>query len=294
MTDFFDFPQQSLSSYTDEQKLNILKAFSLEVRAWYADHGRQFPWRETSDPYRILLSEMMLQQTQTQRVLPKYHLFLDLWPDFISLSTASLTDILLAWKGLGYNRRAKALKQIAQRSKEWGYTLPFDTQKLLELPMVGPATAAAVMAFSFGEPALYLETNVRRVILHYFFPDEEGVHDRRISQVLALLSDLQEEHRHWYYALMDIGVLIKASGVNPNQRSHHYTRQSPFENSLRQVRSTVLDIIATSGTQPLDSLAAALAFPRERILRALESLIADGLLVSEETADGLLYRVQED
>lgn len=294
MTETFDFPQHAFSTYSDAQKLEVLKVFSSEVRSWYADHGRTFPWRETTDPYRILLSEMMLQQTQTQRVLPKYQLFLDLWPDFYSLSTASLTDILLAWKGLGYNRRAKALKQIAQRSKEWGYTLPCDNRKLLDLPMVGPATAAAVMAFSYDEPAIYLETNVRRVILHYFFPDEEGVHDRMISQVLALLSDLQEEHRHWYYALMDIGVLLKATGVNPNRRSHHYTRQSPFENSLRQVRSTVLDIIATSGTQPLDGLASALAFPRERILSALESLIADGLLVSEETEEGFLYRIQED
>jgi len=294
MTETFDFPQHPLDSYTESQKLDILKAFSFEVRSWYSVHGRTFPWRETSDPYRILLSEMMLQQTQTQRVLPKYHQFLDLWPDFFSLSTASLTDILLAWKGLGYNRRAKALRLIAQRSKEWGYTLPCDLQSLLELPMVGPATAAAVMAFSYGEPALYLETNVRRVLLHYFFPEEEGVHDRRISQVLALLSELQEEHRHWYYALMDIGVLLKSSGVNPNRRSHHYTRQSPFENSSRQVRSTVLDIITTSGKQHLDSLAATLAFPRERIRSALESLIADGLLVSEETDEGLLYRVQED
>ncbi len=294
MADIFDFPQFVLSTCSEADQREILRDFCDEVHSWYARNGRVFPWRETMDPYHILLSEMMLQQTQTQRVLPKYQLFLDLWPDFFALSTASLTDILLAWKGLGYNRRAKALKQIAQKTQEWGYTLPPDYETLLQLPMVGPATASAVMAFSYGEPAIYLETNIRRVILHYFFQDEPSVHDRSITGVLSSLSKIQDDHKHWYYALMDIGVQLKASGINPNRRSLHYTRQSPFEDSSRQVRSTVLDIITTGGGQSLQGLDDALSFSRERINTALESLIADGILVSETSGKETLYRIRED
>ena len=294
MTDTFEFPQYVISTHSQADQYEILRNFTGEVHSWYALNGRVFPWRETTDPYHILLSEMMLQQTQTQRVLPKYRLFLDLWPDFLTLSRASLTDILLAWKGLGYNRRAKALKQIAQRTHEWGYTLPPDYETLLQLPMVGPATASALMAFSYGEPAIYLETNIRRVILHYFFQDEPSVHDRSIVGVLSSLSQLQDDHRHWYYALMDIGVQLKASGINPNRRSLHYSRQTPFEDSSRQVRSTVLDIITTGGGQVIDDLDAALSFSRDRIVSALESLIADGILVSETSGGETLYRIRED
>ncbi len=294
VSESFIFPPCTLSAYDPSEQKRLLNEFSETVAFWYVRNGRSFPWRETDDPYRILLSELMLQQTQTQRVEPKYAEFISLWPDLQSIGAASLTDILLRWKGLGYNRRAKALKDIAVKSAEWGYTLPCDYEALLTFPMIGPATASAILAFSYNVRSVYLETNIRRVILHYFFSQEESVPDREVRRVLELLADLQSDYRSWYYALMDIGVVLRNLGVNPNRRSRHYAKQSPFENSFRQVRSTLLDIITTTGRVSLESLDRTLSFDRERIEAALESLEKDDLVVREGESGSEFFKVKEE
>jgi A/G-specific adenine glycosylase len=268
----------ALSDLSSSSTQEALKQFSDYIWRFYREHGRSFPWRDTVDPYRILLSELMLQQTQTERVLPKYQFFLDTWPDFSSLAKATLLEVLSAWKGLGYNRRAVALRTIAQESENYGWTLPSDYDKLLELPMIGPATGAAIMAFSFQKQALYLETNIRRVLIHQFHAGEEKVKDRQLLQELDLLLDLQHDYKHWYYGLMDYGVYLKKQIVNPNRRSAHYTRQAKFENSNRQIRGMLLSVFTEQGPQDIKSLCQQLPFAPERIQACLDSLKDEGFI----------------
>ncbi len=272
------FPCIDYDLLENNEKFSFILSFCDFVWDWYALHKRDFVWRETRDPYHILLSELMLQQTQTERVVPKYNLFLEQWPTLYDLSQASLTDVLYAWKGLGYNRRAKALHTIGITSKQYNYSLPHDESLLRSFPMIGPSTAAAILSFAYGEKSVYLETNIRRVIIHHFFSGQESVHDRQIKEILQLLIANQENARDWYYALMDYGVFLKKSGINPNRRSLHYAKQSPFENSNRQIRSTLLFIITQEGQQKESTLLEKVPFEDDRILAALETLQKDGLL----------------
>jgi A/G-specific adenine glycosylase len=263
----------------------ILASFSDIIYSYYREYGRTFPWRETRDPYRILLSEMMLQQTQTERVLPKYELFLSHYPSLTDLNSATLTDILSLWKGLGYNRRALALKQIAQRAVDnWDGTLPESQRELLELPMVGPATSAALLAFAYSKPSLYLETNIRRVFIYFFFHDQERVSDREIYPLLERTLDTRDP-RSWYYALMDYGVFLKQVVTNPNRRSAHYAKQGKFEHSNRQLRGQLLSLLTEMGSLSIDQLCRRVAFPEDQVLSCLGSLEREGFLQESSTGE---------
>lgn len=270
----------------------VITEFKDIIYSHYREHGRSFPWRETKDPYRILLSEMMLQQTQTERVLPKYQVFLETFPTLHELADASLTDVLYLWKGLGYNRRALALKQIAVTAcSEYDGRLPETQQELLDLPMVGPATSAALMAFAYGKPALYLETNIRRVYLYFFFHDLQKVRDKEIYRLLECSLD-SEDPRSWYYALMDYGVFLRKTIVNPNKRSAHYTRQGEFRNSNRQLRGLLLTLLTQTGPLRLDDLIDRIDFPEERIRRCLSDLRTEGFLQEQSVSESeVLYRI---
>lgn len=268
----------------DAGRLDLRHEFSALIWRFYNEFGRRFPWRETRATWPVLLSEVMLQQTQTARVLPKYEAFLDKWPSWESMASSSLDEVLALWKGLGYPRRALALRKVAVASERWGWELPCDYAELLTLPGVGPSTAAAVCAFSYGQPAIYLETNIRRVLLHCFFPGQEQVHDRVLRTLLDdLLADV-DDVRAWYYALMDYGVLLKFLIPNANRRSAHYARQSRFENSNRQLRGLLLlhfsERGALSRNQLLDNLS---GFEPERVDACLRSLCSEGFI--EESAE---------
>lgn len=215
---------------------------------------RDLPWRHIDDPYAVLVSEVMLQQTQVARVERFWTRFLAAFPTIDALAAASMSDVLELWQGLGYNRRALALKRTADVcAAEHRGQLPRAYDELIALPGIGPATAAGVRAFAFEEPGVYLETNVRAVFLHDVFPDEEKVSDRVLAPLVALVCppaparggarevpDPLASPRDWYYALLDYGAHLKASGVNPTRRSAHYTRQSAFEGSRRQKRSWIV------------------------------------------------------
>ena len=206
----------------------------------YRAHKRAMPWRQTKNPYHILVSEIMLQQTQVDRVMGKYGEFLAKFPDFETLARAPWPEVLAIWQGLGYNRRALALKRLAQGVMEnWGGTLPTSAEDLRSLPGIGPATAGALLAFAFAQPVAFIETNIRRVFLHFFFADREGVTDREILPLVEETLD-RKRVRDWYYALMDYGAELKGSFPNPNRRSAHYARQSPFAGSNREVRGFIL------------------------------------------------------
>jgi A/G-specific adenine glycosylase len=214
----------------------------------YRREGRPLPWRKTRNPYRILVSEIMLQQTQVGRVLDKYRLFINAFPDFAALAEAPISDIVSAWQGLGYNRRAISLKRIAETVvKNYGGSFPLDPKVLITFPGIGKYTAPAIYTFVTGKPSLFIETNIRRVYIHFFFQDRQGIGDAEIIPILAKTIDAKDP-RQWYYALMDYGVKLKAEVENPNRRSSGYRKQSPFKGSARQVRGAILRaLIGSSG-----------------------------------------------
>ena len=291
MTAFPAIPDESFlyEPFTNLQERSSLQLtedetalFRDRILAYYASSARDFPWRTTSDPYHILLSEIMLQQTQAERVLPKYLDFIDRWPGWSELAAAPFPEVLKAWKGLGYNRRAIALKEIALKvMQNYGGTLPEGEKDLRTLPMVGPATAAAVMAFARQKPALYLETNIRRVLIYYFFDGADGVHDRELYAVLEQVQD-HRDPRRWYYALMDYGVFLKSRIRNPNRRSAHYSRQQQFADSDRQVRGQILTVLTEQGAAAESELLTRLPFPEEQVQRCLAALVKERFLLAAD------------
>ena len=260
-----------------------IAAFRERVYAHYREHGRhELPWRHTRDPYAVLVSEVMLQQTQAGRVVPYYTEWLDRFPTPDALAAAPLEAVLRTWQGLGYNRRAVALVRAAgEIVSAHGGQVPRDRDMLLALPGVGPATAAGVRAFAFCEPDLYLETNVRAVLLHEFFADADGVTDSELMPVLDAVLD-RDDPRTWYWALLDYGVHLKRTTPNPSRRSRHHTRQSPFEGSHRQVRSRLLRAVMELPGSSAERLAEATGAGYERVEQALAELVAEGFLAEED------------
>jgi A/G-specific adenine glycosylase len=207
------------------------------------ENPRKLAWRMTANPYRILVSEIMLQQTQVERVSGKYKEFIKTFPSFRSLAKSSLRNILEVWQGMGYNRRAVALKKIAETviSAHRG-RLPYSEDELIKLPGIGRYTASAILAFAFNKPTVFIETNIRRVFIHFFFQKRELVRDLEILPLVEKTLD-RSNPREWYYALMDFGVMLKKKTENPNKRSAHYRKQSPFQGSNRQVRGMILRLL---------------------------------------------------
>lgn len=212
------------------------------ARVWEQgrEHYRDLPWRNIDDAYAVLVSEVMLQQTQVARVMNYWERFLKMFPTVDALAAGATSDVLELWQGLGYNRRALALKRAAEEcSRRYAGALPCDHDELVALPGIGPATAAGVRAFAFQLPGVYLETNVRTVFLHELFADREGVSDKELAPLVADTCPI-DDVRAWYYALLDYGAALKAEGKNASRRSAHYTRQSTFEGSRRQKRAWIV------------------------------------------------------
>lgn len=226
------------------------KVFQNFIWEFYAQHGREFAWRNIEDPYKILISEVMLQQTQTARVALKYPPFINQFPDFQTLAAASLQDVLKYWQGLGYNRRGKYLHEIAKKVvNEYKGTLPAEPSVLITLPGLGKMTSASVVTFAFNKPTVFIETNIRAAYLHYFFAKEEEISDSQLMPLIQSTVD-KKNPREWYYALMDYGVTLKKKMSNPSRRSAHYTVQSKFEGSDRQIRGMIIKML-TESTNPL-------------------------------------------
>ncbi len=178
-----------------------------DLAAWYAVHGRDLPWRHTRDPYAILVAEVMLQQTQVERVVPKYREFLEAFPTLDSLAAASPGDVIRAWASLGYNARAVRLHRLARLVvREHGGRLPRTEEGLRRLPGVGPYTAAAVACFAFGVATAVLDTNIYRVVSRVAF----GVQPPSRSEIEAAARKLLPagDPAQWHQALMDVGAVI--------------------------------------------------------------------------------------
>ena len=255
---------------------------------------RDLPWRNIDDPYGVLVSEVMLQQTQVTRVMRYWGRWMGLFPTVDALASADTATVLDAWQGLGYNRRALALKRACEQcSAENGGHLPHAVDELVKLPGIGPATAAGVVAFAYDKHAMYLETNVRSVFLHELFPNSERVPDREIVPFVADTCP-NEGARAWYYALLDYGAHLKAQGVNPSRRSAHYMRQSSFEGSHRQKRSFLLkQVLASPEGLARGELARLLNEEEAAAKRPELDEAAFNALVSELVAEGF-FREEGD
>jgi len=239
---------------------------------------RDMPWRQDTRPYYVLVSELMLQQTQVDRVIPKFLAFITAFPTERELAVASLADVLKLWQGLGYNRRAKFLHESAKRVVGMG-GFPSAEVSLVSLPGVGKNTAGAILAYAFNKPAIFVETNVRAVYIHHFFANQDLVDDKDIKALLETTIDM-ESPRTFYWALMDYGSWLKKQGVGPD-RSKHYKKQAPLKGSVREVRGRILALLAVGDSSEerlrIDTVADG------RFAAALEGLVSDGLITKTGT-----------
>ena len=258
-----------------------IEKFQETILSWYAKNRRDLPWRHTKDPYKILVSEIMLQQTQVSRVLAKYKEFLKAFPTLETLSKAPDKKLLKVWQGLGYWRRAKYLKETAKilvgaqktnfgnrgvrarRSPPWagggGKRFPkirfSEPRELEELPGIGHYTARAVACFAFGSCEAFLDTNIRRIYLHFFFQGRTDVPDSEILKIaqkattnLRICKKSKYRGitpREWHYALFDYGaIVLKDKAIN--KRSRHYAKQSKFEGSFRSFRTQAVKFLLSA------------------------------------------------
>jgi len=257
----------------------ILRQFTLHVISFYQYYRRDLPWRTTTDPYRILVSEMMLQQTQVDRVIPKYQHFVSVFPDFSTLAAASQKDVLCAWQGLGYNRRALALHTIAHKVMDtYSGTVPSTAEELMKFPGIGKATASAILVYAHNVPLVFIETNIRRVFIHFFFRDTQNIPDTRIEPLVAETL-WKENPRDWYNSLMDYGSLLKNRVPNPNIQSSVYQKQSPFQGSDRQLRGQILKVLLTGAEMTEEALTKELKADPDRLARILAAMHREGLIM---------------
>lgn len=237
---------------------------------------RDMPWREDTRPYYVLVSELMLQQTQVARVVPKFLEFIEAFPDEKMLAQASLADVLKLWQGLGYNRRAKYLHEAAKTiANKYKGVFPVEAADIISLPGVGRNTLGAIEAYAFNRPSIYVETNVRTVYMHHFFEDMVDVDDKQIVELIKQTIDI-ENPRRFYQNIMDYGSWLKVNGVRNISSSRHYKKQPPLEGSIRQVRGWILRELA-SGDVAVGALRSKLSAD-SRFDSALDGLIRDGLV----------------
>jgi A/G-specific adenine glycosylase len=264
----------------DPRDLDQATVAELQQRifGWYAANARDLPWRRTSDPYAILVSEVMLQQTQVPRVIPKFAAFLAAYARLDDLAEAPLDDVLRLWKGLGYNNRARRLRDcaaaaVAAAGRGAPATLPRSFDELRGLPGIGPYTARAVLAFAHNDNVAAVDANVRRVLTHELsLPVDLG--DRELQGIAEAVLP-HGRSRDWHNAVMDYGALVltaRATGVAPR------TRQGAFEGSRRWYRSRLLQALLDGGPQRLDQLAARLGVTPAAAAGLADLLARDGLV----------------
>lgn len=286
-----------------------ISKFQKKIWDFYGKNKRDFPWRKTTDAYKILVSEVMLQQTQVNRVIPKYQDFLRQFPKIEDLANAKNEDVLRFWSGLGYNRRALFLKNTAQiihsfrssrivkLNQSGNVSISTHRDKnawvkpefLKTLPGIGVNTAGAIYVFSTNLPFVFIETNIRRVFIHEFFKGlknpqsaealvkEDKIHDKDILSLVELTLD-KKNPREWYYALMDYGAYISKAEINPNRKSKHYSKQSRFEGSVRQTRGKILKTLLSKKAHSTQDLEKEINSQHFKI--ALDQLKKEGFIKS--------------
>ena len=257
----------------------LISEFTDLIWNHYKKYGRDLPWRHDITTYRIVVSEIMLQQTQASRVSKKFGSFLKKFPSWKALANAPLNELLAEWQGLGYNRRALNLQRLAQSING---KLPNTYEELLELPAIGPNTAGSILAFAFNIPHPFIETNIRTVFIHFFFKNSRGkVHDKKLMPLIEeALADKrnQKNPREWHYALMDYGSMLKQTEVNPSRRSKHHIKQSKFKGSNRELRSHILKLVLKNKIRKEEIVK---AFPDkevEAVMKNVSDLVKEGFI----------------
>ncbi len=255
-----------------------IKKFRSVIYGYYRKHRRDFPWRRTDDPYRILVSEIMLQQTQVARVAEKFVEFIASFPTVEALAAAPLARVLAVWQGMGYNRRARYLHELAAAvMANHGGAIPDDPEALAELPGIGRATAASICAFAFNRPVVFIETNIRTVFIHFFFHVNKKVSDRDILPLAEAALDRKEPH-HWYSALMDYGAMLKRRHPNPSRKSDRHHKQKPFEGSRRQLRGEILRALLAHPRVTARRLSIIIGRPEEAVSAAVRDLVKEKIV----------------
>jgi len=292
--------------------------FVKQTLLWYEKYGRDLPWRKTTDPYQILVSEMMLQQTQVSRVIPKYNTFLARFPTINSLAAASLGDVLEVWIGLGYNRRAKFLQQMAKVVVEkYDGALPQNYEQLLELPGLGPYTAGAVCAFAYNQPVIVIDANIKKIYNRVF-----GVEEKEIVALVAATVP-KDRARDFYNALMDISsryysdreALVSSqtrvqTGDASTMSVYPYAdfckwyvggartipslkivKQSKFHESNRWYRGQILRLLIAAKDKSITQAQFVALSPQKKYNAALSELIAEKI-VDQKKPENLLTLVR--
>ena len=295
---------------------DFVDASSFVRRVWehYKTSGRHdMPWRQNRDPYRIVVSEIMLQQTQVSRVTPRFLEFVELFPDVFALAASPLSAVISSWTGLGYNRRARFLHETAKRIvQEHAGRVPQRVEELRRLPGIGPNTAASITCFAYDTHVVFIETNIRRAFIYEFFSEEADpaapepslfgdslvaektgtpvflprvqrarVDDAELFPLIEQTLDY-EQPREWYYALMDYGSELARYVPNPNRASRHYVRQSTFEGSRRQIRGRIIRALSGARCVELADLVHEAGVDKDNLADILDDLQNEGLVAACE------------
>ena len=259
----------------------VIEDFKKTVWEYYRNHFRSMPWRHNTNPYYVMVSELMLQQTQVQRVLVKFDEFITRFPTIETLAHSSLSDVLETWIGLGYNRRAKFLKRSAEIIvDEWNGSFPTTLEDWTKLPGFGKNTASAVLVYSHNIPLVFIETNIRTVFIHHFFANDSSVTDKAIEALVTETLD-NPNPREWYWALMDYGTFVKKEYGNLSRKSNVYATQSKFEGSFRQKRAKILKEIVNRKVVSLDELLQKTNYNTDVVELALQKLVDEKFIAGE-------------
>jgi len=261
-----------------------IQSFRTIVYGYYHEKSRELPWRKTDDPYAILVSEIMLQQTQVPRVIEKYKAWIRRFPTHFDLAKADMDTILPYWSGLGYNRRALFLKKCADEIvAHYHGIFPTSDKALLKLPGVGPYTAKAICVYAYNQPLSLIETNVRTIYIHHFFQDTNEVDDIELLPLVEQTMD-RDNPRAWFNALMDYGTDLKEQFPNPSRKSAQYSKQKPLKGSVREVRGWIMKQLVQNKQISLAEIQA--VFDEDRIQKAVAGLIKDGMVIQQ---NGMLH-----
>jgi len=256
----------------------IIKNFQNKIYCYYKQNKRDFPWRKSISPYRVLVSEIMLQQTQVSRVAEKFVEFIKAFPNFKSLSKAPLKEVLRVWQGMGYNRRALYLKRIAEIIvNDYKEKLPVQPELLEQLPGIGPNTAASICAYAYNAPTIFIETNIRTIFIHEFFHHKKIVSDKDVLPLVGQTLDAKKP-REWFNALMDYGTMLKAEHPNPNRKSKHYIKQSTFKGSEREIRGKIIKLLTQCKHAEIRQIAKHTDQKSETLYKILNFLVEEKLI----------------
>ena len=259
-------------------------AFQKKVMNWWAENARDLPWRRDPSPYNVLVSEIMLQQTQVSRVVLKFDEFMKEFQTIESLAKTNIKHLLKVWSGLGYNRRAIWLKEAAKQIVERG-EFPQSVKELQELKGIGPYTSRSVLIFAFNKDLAAVDTNIRRILIASGFADET-MSDRQLQPIAETVL-LRGRSRDWHNALMDYGSLVLTSSktnISP------VTKQSCYEGSSRQVRGAVIRALTASDEIELENLMGLLDCEANEteLIKIINKLVSDGMV---EIVSDQRYRI---